>query len=80
MLDQPTTEMGSRNSKSTLEVGDCGETDAVVDGGAISVTTEFSMVDEESVSELQEFTRNMHESESAAAKIPFRMSVVAAFA
>lgn len=79
-LDHPVTDSGLGNSNSTLVVGIGGGTDAVVDEGEGSVTTEPSVVVEGRVSELQERRRNMHESGSAAAKNLLRISVLAAFA
>ena len=79
-LAHPVTDRGLANSNSTLDAGSGGGAGVEVTGGSSSVVTEDSVDDVERVSELQELRSAMHRSASMAAKLHFRISVLAAFA
>ena len=79
-LAHPVTDRGLANSNSTLDAGAGGGAGVDVTGGSSSVETEVSVDGEEPVSELQEVRIAKHKSASVAAKMHFRMSVLAAFA
>lgn len=78
-LDHPVTDSGLGNSNNTLVAGIGGGTDAVVNEGDSSVTTELSVVVEKRFSELHERRRDMHKSGSEASKNLLRTSVFSAF-
>jgi hypothetical protein len=78
-LAHPVTDRGLANSNSTLDAGSGGGAGVEVTGGSSSVVTEDSVDGEEPVSELQELRSAMHRSASVAAKMHFRISVLAAF-
>ena len=78
-LAHPVTDRGLANSNSTLDAGAGGGAGVEVTGGSSSVETEGSVDGEEPVSELQELRSAMHRSASVAAKMHFRISVLAAF-